>query len=956
MTQVPKEQSDGNKALHAVMAKFLDINWGPVSNAENDVGTDLWVQAVDEHRYLLRAVVGAQVKGGPSYFMRPGVDDGRQGWWYYESTQDHFDDWAHYNAPHLIVLHHFERDVSYWAHVTLSAVKSTGQGRKMFVPEDQTIDAEHARQLRAVAASRTPASAFELGASLGVVEEGDVVASRTAMAAFEGTAVDRPPGTVPEGHELRFALMAPRLVAPHPNEGFQDAVTAVAGLALVAQGRFRDLSVYADQFAEVPDPGEAPAAADWVWSFVAAVWDWAFNDSATALESAHMAAPDPKSIAASAVFLACALARRERHREAVAVLGSAASAPDMHPVDHAWALVQSARFKAEIGEFDGCADDTERAGELLTDQTVEADVTARELRAAVEWMRMFLADDGFSNFRQAVEASDTTVSWWRSQRASWGLLRAAEAGYRAWSHERSRIIFGTLDYGASELFSAELCADICAARGSWASFASLGARLAIQHAVDAAPDGTDELRQALDTLRRSGDDKSLRLAVERFLWDGPIDAVAEAVAGIELAGWTHTSAVANLVMLETAGDLLTEPVAAATAATLTEIAGEGRAQFVERFRPSFNVEFYAYRALAGAMPAIGPDEHDGIAQFVARQLGDDVGPLARELLRVFDWLDHASVSSASRAGLKQHALDGNGGSADRLLGWFAENDDAEASNRLVSRAAQGDLAALAALRDVRRLDAREAAPLIDWLEDEARRRLTAMRSDDYESGSLEVLDGLTLLNLQFPDCAKWAMVHETLGEPAALAEDKDAICTRLAARAGDVPPAEREALIANLEAIAGPSRSRWRERQIVGYDIALAVALGSMSSDAAEAAIVRLALGVLHERKEAARLLGMGHCPAVQSLLVQLVRDSDIQVRRQAAHSIGRLCVRMPNSLLGTLANDISQHDGKFLQLAMLDGMQPGSQSPPTVVEEVAEQLQHHRSAQIRRLATTLVN
>ncbi|WP_420625520.1 DUF4365 domain-containing protein [Candidatus Poriferisodalis sp.] len=932
MTRVSNEQSDGNKALHAVMAKFLDINWGPVSNAENDVGTDLWVQAVDEHRYLLRAVVGVQVKGGPSYFKRLGVQGDRQGWWYYESTADHFDDWAHYNAPHLIALHHFERELSYWAHVTPSAVKSTGQGRKIFVPEDQTIDAAHAGQLRAVAASRA------------------------SMSAYEGTAVDRPPGTVPQGHELRFALIAPRLIAPHPNEGFQEAITAVEGLALVAQGRLRDLRVYADQFAEVPDPDDPPAPSDWAWGFVAAAWDWVFNDSTTALESAHASAPDSKSMAASGVLVACVLARCERHREAVAVLGSAASAPDMDAVDHAWVLVQRARFKAEIGDFDGCADDSNRAGQLLADQAADADVTAKELRAAVEWSRMLLADDDLSNFRRAMEASDTTVSWWRSQRASWGLLRAAEAGFRSWSYERSRIVFGALDYGASELFSAELCADVSAAHGSWASFASLGARLAIQHAVETAPEATDHMRQALDALRRSGDDKSLRLAVEHLLWDGPTRAVAEAVAGLRLAEWSRTSAIANLVMLEAAGDLLTEPAAAAIAATVTEIADDGGPEFVKRYRPSFNVEFYAYRALAGVMPAVGPDVHDDIAQFVARQLSNDLGPLAGELVDIVDWLDYTRVNTASRAELKQFALDDDTDLADRILGWFAENDDEEASNRLRSRAAQGDLDALAALGDVQCLSVQEAAALVDWLEDDARRRLAEMRAGSYESGSSAVLDALTLLNLLFPGNAKWAMVHEVLGDPTGLAEDKDAICTRIAALADDVPPAEREALIANLDSIAGPSRSRWRNNQIAGYDIVLAIALGSMSPDAAESAIVRLALGAPHERMQAGRLLGLGHCAAAQSLLAQLARDPVLQVRRHAARSIGRLCVQMPNPLLVTLADDISQRDGKFPQLALLDGMQSNSQPPTPVAEDVAEQLLHHLSAQVRRLATGLIS
>lgn len=171
------------------MADFARIGWGPVPNFGSDSGTDIWVQLTDESFDLLRCLLGVQVKSDSSIFAKPRVVNGESGWWYYESTPDHFEDWANHKDQHLIVLRDLEARVSYWAHVTPSAVVSTGQGRRIFVPAHQTIDEEHAAQLRRIAQSLPP------------------------VLAYEGTVLD-PPDTISLESELRYALRSTHRGAP----------------------------------------------------------------------------------------------------------------------------------------------------------------------------------------------------------------------------------------------------------------------------------------------------------------------------------------------------------------------------------------------------------------------------------------------------------------------------------------------------------------------------------------------------------------------------------------------------------------------------------------------------------------------------------------------------------------------------------------------------------------------
>ncbi len=86
MVRSSRQQQTGGVGINEVAANFERIGWGPVPNAQHDLGTDLLVQARNARLFDRGLVVGVQVKGGPSYFEQPAhAEDGSLlGWWYCE--------------------------------------------------------------------------------------------------------------------------------------------------------------------------------------------------------------------------------------------------------------------------------------------------------------------------------------------------------------------------------------------------------------------------------------------------------------------------------------------------------------------------------------------------------------------------------------------------------------------------------------------------------------------------------------------------------------------------------------------------------------------------------------------------------------------------------------------------------------------------------------------------------
>ena len=796
--------------------------------------------------------------------------------------------------------------------------------------ESETIDSEHAAALREVAlVQHVPTS-------------------------LEDSAVGISPEMVPAGRELRVALIAPWLVAPHPNS--EGSIASTEGVALLAQGRFRGLKNRSDQNEDVPDPEDPDASGDWGWRFVAAIWNWATTDSTALLEAAFESAPDTRSTAASGVFVACTLARLERHRDAIEALTPLADDDEMDPVDRAWVLVQRARASAELGELQDCRADAARARDLLAGQG--NDITASAIAAAAAWQQYMTApaEDGdyLGDYLAVTAAMDNPVRRWRWQRAGLGLSNAVDAGFRQWAQELSITIAGSRDHGGMELFGAEVCADLAGDHSAWKTFASLGARLRIQHAARSSNE-TNELIEGFDALVCSGDDKSLKLALGRLLWDGPIGVAASAVSRIGAGGWTRTTVPTRFAALETAGDLLGEDAAGEMLARVSHIAGDGLGEFLDRYHPAVTVDFAAYRAMAGMVPAAARTVHSRIAGFIAAQRTDLPDVMARHLTSQLDWLDFHSVDDASRSALSQIALTEESCFGTRIVGWFAANGDTEALSRLKSQATEGDLDALAELADVELLSNTEAAALISVLDERARELLSEMRAGRYDPGSISTVDALTLLNLQFPDTARWSVVHEVLSEPLARADQKSTMCIRLAALADLVPASERDLLVANIDAIAIAREGFWPGTNMAGVEVVLAVALGAMAANEADTAVTQLALGSHQQRTNAAKLLGLGHCPGMRPILTQLIRDAHPPVRLEAARSIGKLAARAPDALSAGLARHVARSNGTYLPRALLGGLSLDSPALNATSEELATHLQDHPSARIRRQATLLI-
>jgi hypothetical protein len=479
-----QQEQTGGIGVSEVAANFQRIGWGPViPNTPHDLGTDLFIQARDGQRFDRGLFVGVQVKAGPSWFDRPdhGEDGSLVGWWYYEPNTGHFDDWVRHGLPHLLVLHDLDTRISYWVQITAKAVQPTGQGAKILVPADQTIDPEHRNALLTAAATQKQATPLE------------------------GRALANGVGAIAPAHRFRHALLVPRLIAPHRNSGAAQAIGPEEAVALLAQGRLRDFTRFAEEHAVVPGLEEAGSSSDWRWRFVGAFGWLVTQGDANALAATVDDAPTPASRTAARVVTACALMNAERYADAIEMLSPGED--EATPIDRAWVLVQRARARAEIGDIASARDDAATARRLLIGDP--DDVTASAIGGAAAGLLFQTAAWGDRKLEDVLAANDTAVAWWRSQTLSWGLIDAADHSFRQWADDQaSRIQFE--DTVNNQLFAALTNADLGGEQGEWRRAGSLLAR----HTLVVEHDRGDPARQAdaLDELRRSGDKSSLTLA------------------------------------------------------------------------------------------------------------------------------------------------------------------------------------------------------------------------------------------------------------------------------------------------------------------------------------------------------------------------------------------------------------------------------------------------------------
>ncbi|MBG0818172.1 DUF4365 domain-containing protein [Planomonospora sp. ID82291] len=753
-------ETTGAVGATEVMAAFQRLGWGvAATDVQHDLGTDLIVQARDGRMFDQGDFMGVQVKGGPSWFTDPAAD---QGWWFYESGRDHLDAWVAHGLPHLLVLHNLETRTSYWVHVTPEAIVTTGKGAKILVPANNTIDEDHLNELLAVAASPRPKNVLE-GSS------------------WSGAA------SLPPRHRLRHALIVPRLIAPHPNIGYEQPIGPEQALGLLVQARVHAYEQFASQHKSVPALTEAATSKDWRWRFVARVGHHLMTGETEELSTAVDGAPDEACRVAAIVVTAAGLIEVGRANEALDLLTAELARDKAEPVDHAWLTIQRVRAYAELGDLEQARFDADTVQRIRISHP--GDVTATAIAGVGASVLFDTADLGTWDLKGLITGLDTAVGWWRSQTRASALSHLTDRLFRRWAHDTSHVIGGG-DRVHNELLSTAITASYLGDQSAWRHGISLlGKATLLLRGRDADP---DEVAGTLQMLREAGDASTLKHAIRRLHLDGPASAVTRVAATMSLEAGTRTTTEGNLAILRYGGDLLEAESADAAVVWLLSRTEEGQ-QYVE--------------ALAAVLPAASPSTWRTVLDHVLAlsAVPDDISApsWARVVAKLPEqvWTEGDACLAGERS--SRHALP-----LRRQFEAQAVAHNPSLRTRLLDEAEAGSLSALAALGDVHHIPSASVHKLISRLNSQIEEKIKQAESGVMSMRSYDAAEMLVFLNLHYPHFAKWDSFARLIQHPGVPGSDKQRALQRIVQGANQLTEEAKRVLTPAVQITASLTESK----------------------------------------------------------------------------------------------------------------------------------------------------
>lgn len=458
---------------------------------------DLLVFVRDHQHFDLGGFIKVQVGNWPSLMENPSTDNGRVGWWVRDFT--YHDD----PFPRLLVLFDENSEEAYWVHVTKDKVLGTGQEQKIFVPEENVINNESVGSLVEAAFGKLPQP-------------------------------EENPG-VPDADRLRYALIAPQLIVPHPHLPLRtlSSAEAIALLSLAQMLMLKGTMEYKITGA-LRSHHDDPS-----WRLYSALFKWIEKRQADAILSFPSANVEANIAAAAGVIKATVLFEEHLPQRACEILKDAlAVRDDYNPVDLAWLQVHLARNLIEIGEFDEAWDLALEAS--LIGRREYQDPTARYV-AGVAMEFVFQLNDltgrqeAENLFRTIMKYSPDSSSWLRTQILAGGLTDFIEKNYPQWRD--AEIILGKeYDNTILRAHSTSLMTGFAADANAWRHAAAAFACYSLLSAAS-----TDELVYALNILRVAGAQDELELATSQFLHFGPAEPLARIMNELSLEDATKSS-------------------------------------------------------------------------------------------------------------------------------------------------------------------------------------------------------------------------------------------------------------------------------------------------------------------------------------------------------------------------------------------------------------------------------
>jgi hypothetical protein len=759
-------------------------------------------------------------------------------------------------VAHLLVLHDQGTNNSYWVHVTPDQVVSTGKGAKIRVPAGQTIDADHFDQLLAVAlGQREPAQ-------------------------WEGSAWEGARTMLPQ-NQLRHALLAPRLVAPHPNRTVQDYTPAEA-IAMVVKMRLRELAPSRSPYWETkaPDLEQCRQSADWAWRFYAALHDVLVDGAddigpLVALSEDKEAQPFERAAAAAAA--AALLVERGRPCEGLEVVDQRIAADDSNPVDHGWLLMHRARCLAEAGKLEAARECAIEVHGLRASSP--RDPSAMALVGAAADLIFSTEDWPSRSVSDAITGRDTVAAWWRTQEVAWALQFQAREDFKQWARD-SGVTWGKSDQAWLHLRAATLIAGFSADHTAWrSSFTQLAQRVSTTSLSDPA-----RVALALTMMRRAGDSEALTLAVPHLLDIGPAEAVRGAASAVDLEHSTHTSLHADLQLVRRSADVLAAEDADRFARWCLQVLADP-AELRRRLSPTFLIRDGVLDVLAALMPALSDPAVRAVIEHVLGLEPQEDQAVAHGYAAVVRRITPAAWTQDDRTALATRSGD-NFELAEEIVAVLAAGDDIVRRD-LSEQIANGDLAALEAFGDVRDLDTTTVDGLVQNLTNRIDKQVNELRRGQSSRGRNSFAGSLIIVNAWHPRQASWDPVQTLLSTSRGFTHHLRQPLEVLALLHEQVPVDVSDRLEPTLRTLTttAPPPSLLGDPDVRSD---AAVALDALRPGAiSDTELIEMLHGDALMRRAAARIVGHRKRPEQWVGLAALAGDPDPSVKTTVALELG---------------------------------------------------------------------
>lgn len=924
MRATPTEQK-GAIGSNEVSGKFERLNWGVAPNPDHDLGTDLYLSPRDERYFDLRVVIGAQVKAGPSYFEEPVTDDATgevTGWWFRKATLEHFVYWVDHTLPHLIVLYDIETSTAYWEHLTRESVTFLKKGAKVFVPASQVVSQDNAQALREVALD-------------GFVPQHWQGTAWTGLANMSST------------EQLRYALLTPRLVAPHPNQGATE-MTPPQALAAVVLCRLEELT-HPDLpgGGRTPDLSALPEGSGWAWHLVAGLYDFVRTGSYDKLQAAVESAIEPHEQAAATAALSAALIEDNEAAKAQTLLTDLLHGNLLGPVDHAWVLVQRARAAREVGDVDTARDGL--AALINLPATSRNDLTAAAVAAAAANTVFSMSKWEAKDIGSTIAATDTASTWWRQQLKSWGLTSYLQTSFSTWANDRS-LTLGATDQAWRQLRATNLIDGLAGDHALWRrSHEELALYVIVSSDnIESEAEQVDRVAGALEMLRVAGATKSLRLASARVMENGPAEAVRRAAAEVRPELSTATTAHADLTVVAAAARFLSSQRAHELAQWCMDIASDP-APYMARTRPGFDVVDEVLKVLGALSPSLDHGGRSKVLDWILSLPAQKDQGRAQRLGSVLGGLPE-SVWDSARASVAADRADDDPELKYAILEAVAPLLP-EVRERLVREAADGSWRALTGVGSVTELDPEIVRSLMQHAADGVDSTVAQAKHGTHSRGVTDPAFILTVLNIWHPNLADWAPLIRLFAE-VDHGDDLHRALEALGSNVENIPAEVADTLLPLMDRIACLEGGRvttfaFHDARPTARQVAAALREAQALSPGHDPVTLSAMLrGSAEHRRSAVRLCRRPNDGLTLGILATLTGDSAPEVRGLAATVVVERASEGDVACLRLLP-DIGSDPGRRVPLALASAART---HPNPAVLEALSGLAEHPLADVREI------